>query len=70
MKWLEILSLLPAASVAFQHSAAPIRTQRAVIMAAHRLPEQFARAEQCATHYGTCDVTELEELATGRSSSA
>mmetsp|Transcript_28146 Transcript_28146/g.51963 ORF Transcript_28146/g.51963 Transcript_28146/m.51963 type:complete len:147 (+) Transcript_28146:35-475(+) len=26
-------------------------------------PEKFSRAEQCATHYGTCNLDELEELA-------
>lgn len=26
-------------------------------------PEQFERAQECATHYGSCDLEELEHLA-------
>ena len=66
MKWLSILSILPASALAFQAvSTTPIRVQRASVVIANFFPDKFARAEECATHYGTCSVDELEDLANG-----
>lgn len=59
MKW---LILLPASAVAFQ-SVAPIRRSTTSL---NYYPKKFDRAEQCATHYGTCNLDELEKLADGR----
>eukprot|EP00571_Detonula_confervacea_P017716 CAMPEP_0172312498 /NCGR_PEP_ID=MMETSP1058-20130122/17695_1 /TAXON_ID=83371 /ORGANISM="Detonula confervacea, Strain CCMP 353" /LENGTH=120 /DNA_ID=CAMNT_0013025977 /DNA_START=41 /DNA_END=403 /DNA_ORIENTATION=+ len=62
MKWLPLLSLFPAVSLAFQQSASPIRVQRARVVIMNYFPDKFSRAEQCATHYGICNLDELEEL--------
>ena len=55
MKWLPILAMLPAASVAFQQ-AAPFHYRTG-----HH-EETLDRAEQCATLYDFCDIDELETL--------
>ena len=65
MKWLSILSILPASALAFQAVSTPIRVQRTSVVTANYFPDKFARAEECATHYGTCSVDELENLANG-----
>lgn len=80
MKWICLLSFFPAAALAFQRpggagaGAAAIRrppsaarpgTAAATATGLGFLPEKFSRAEQCATHYGTCWLDELEELASG-----
>ena len=64
------LSLLPSAALAFQQAAnnnivTPLYHRRATTTALHIVPERFERAQHCATHYGSCDVEEMEELANG-----
>lgn len=67
MKRLSFLSALPAASLAFQQATVtPIRVQRATLVVTNYFPDKFARAEHCATHLGSCDIGELEELANGK----
>lgn len=69
MKWLSVLPLLNYLSplLAFQPSVvSPVRTQMAKIVAMNFFPDNFARAEYCATHSGACSLEELEELAEGR----
>mmetsp|Transcript_23113 Transcript_23113/g.29602 ORF Transcript_23113/g.29602 Transcript_23113/m.29602 type:complete len:120 (-) Transcript_23113:200-559(-) len=62
MKWrLSLLPILPSASLAFQHASPPIIVRHASRL--NYFPEKFSRAEQCATHYGSCNLDELEELA-------
>ncbi|KAL7434216.1 hypothetical protein ACHAXH_002379 [Discostella pseudostelligera] len=66
MKWLSVLPLLNYLSplLAFQPSVvSPVRTQMANIVAMNFFPDNFARAEYCATHSGACSLEELEELA-------
>ena len=64
MKWLSILAILPTA-LAFQQHVKPIIHQKT--SALNFFPEQFSRAEECATHYDSCNIDELEDLANGKS---
>ena len=64
MKWLSLLSLFPASSVAFLAAAPSGKVARSTRL--HYFPETFNRAEQCATHYGFCSPKELDELVDGK----
>eukprot|EP01083_Nonionella_stella_P037802 103027_1 len=59
MKWISIICLLPVASFAFQLPSVDHGAKTSL----GYYPDKFARAEQCATHNGLCDIAELEELA-------
>ena len=63
MKWLSILAILPTA-LAFQQHVKPIHQKTSAL---NFFPEQFSRAEECATHYDSCNIDELEDLANGKS---
>ena len=66
MKWLSILAILPTA-LAFQQHVKPIHQKTSAL---NFFPEQFSRAEECATHYDSCNIDELEDLANGKSNQA
>ena len=63
MKWLSILAILPTA-LAFQQHVKPIHQKTSAL---NFFPEQFSRAEECATHYDSCNIDEFEDLANGKS---
>ncbi len=67
MKFRLFLSLLPNAAIAFQQVGVDtsLHPYRATTTALQIVPERFERAQHCATHYGSCDVEEMEELADG-----
>ena len=60
MKWF-IFSLLASFASAFQPVAINAYSNRLTRLCFY--PEQFQRAQECATHYGTCNLDELERLA-------
>ena len=63
MKCLLALSLLPSASLAFQQAViAPSHHHKTAL---HFFPDNFERAQECATHLGTCHLEEMEKLADG-----
>ena len=70
MKLPSVLLLLPTLLLplrAFQPTVGtPIRTQAAKLVSMNFFPDNFARAEYCATHSGACSLEELEVLADGR----
>jgi hypothetical protein len=60
------LSLLPSAALAFQQQVGIMQSfhlHRTTVL--HTLPNNFERAQHCATHYGSCSLEEMEELASG-----
>lgn len=63
MKWIafSLIAGLSSTSQAFQPAAAGVYSKRQTMLRFY--PEQFDRAQECATHYGTCDLEELEHLA-------
>lgn len=62
MKWIALYIVSGiACSQAFQPAAINVHTKRQTGLCFY--PEQFDRAQECATHYGTCDLEELESLA-------
>ena len=60
MKWLSLIAILPTA-VAFQTAKPAIHRTTSL----NFFPEKFTRAEECATHYGSCPLGELDELVDG-----
>ena len=65
MKWLSFLLILPVAA-AFNQVVTIIHHNR------HKsgtdlnfFPDNFARAEECATHSDSCTLEELDELTNG-----
>mmetsp|Transcript_24661 Transcript_24661/g.53204 ORF Transcript_24661/g.53204 Transcript_24661/m.53204 type:complete len:130 (-) Transcript_24661:173-562(-) len=60
MKWLSFLAITNSA-LAFQQ-VAPLHHYKTKTTLNY-FPDKFDRAEQCATHYDTCNLEELEELA-------
>lgn len=66
MKLIALISCLPAATHAFQHAATAVHYKKR--METTRLdfyPENFDRAEKCATHVGSCGIDEIQQLAQG-----
>jgi len=61
MKWLSLLAIIPSSTVAFQQVAPVHRRQTSL----NFFPEKFDQAEQCATHYDTCNIDQLDKLADG-----
>lgn len=68
MKYLHLVlvSVLPVLASSFQKAMNAISHRTDPSNTPLRFyPENFNRAEVCATHYGTCDVDEMEKLADG-----
>jgi hypothetical protein len=63
MKWIFLSSLLSSLSKAFLVSTNLKKSPSALFF----YPENYDRAVECATHYGTCNLNELEQLADGMS---
>mmetsp|Transcript_9153 Transcript_9153/g.19532 ORF Transcript_9153/g.19532 Transcript_9153/m.19532 type:complete len:122 (-) Transcript_9153:249-614(-) len=63
MKSIAAILSLPAVSLAFQHAAVSSYRNNRMPSRLNFYPENFERAEKCATHYGICDLEEIEKLA-------
>eukprot|EP00970_Alexandrium_tamarense_P009416 scaffold1873_cov311-Alexandrium_tamarense.AAC.4 len=66
MKYLHLVlvSVLPVLASSFQKAMNAISHRTDPSNTPLRFyPENFNRAKVCATHYGTCDVDEMEKLA-------
>ncbi|KAL7485016.1 hypothetical protein ACHAW6_010614 [Cyclotella cf. meneghiniana] len=62
MKYLSIIALLSTSTTrAFYLPRTTLPRPSATAL--HFYPENFDRAQECATHYGICNVDELEQLA-------
>lgn len=64
MKLLSMLSLILVTGLnshAFQPVIVNVHSNRPTELRFY--PKQFERAQECATHYGTCNLEELEHLA-------
>lgn len=66
MKSIAAILSLPAVSLAFQHAAVSSYRNNRMPSRLNFYPENFERAEKCATHYGICDLEEIEKLANGK----
>lgn len=66
MKSIAAILSLPAVSLAFQHAAINSYSFNRMPSRLNFYPENFERAEKCATHYGICDLEEIEKLANGK----
>lgn len=62
MKWILITFLL---SSSLGNAFVAVQQRKKASSALFFFPENFDRAVECATHYGTCNLDELEELANG-----
>eukprot|EP00578_Thalassiosira_sp_NH16_P018458 CAMPEP_0181098962 /NCGR_PEP_ID=MMETSP1071-20121207/12408_1 /TAXON_ID=35127 /ORGANISM="Thalassiosira sp., Strain NH16" /LENGTH=133 /DNA_ID=CAMNT_0023181597 /DNA_START=457 /DNA_END=858 /DNA_ORIENTATION=+ len=60
MQWLSLLTVLPSVALAFQ--SAPTHHHRQSASALNYFPDNFNRAELCATQYDTCNIDEVERL--------
>jgi hypothetical protein len=60
--FLAVLVSHGTAAAAFSPFGIRIRIQSTAL---HYLPDNYNRAIECATHYGKCQVEELEQLANG-----
>ena len=67
MKYLILLTLLLTSTTRAFHLPPATMPHRCHPRATglHFYPENFDRAQECATHYGICNVYELEQLANG-----
>ncbi len=65
MKSIAAILSLPAVSLAFQHAAVNSYCKNRIPSRLNFYPENFERAEKCATHYGSCNLEEMEKLANG-----